>query len=344
MQPVSQLLLRNREHFPPGEPVTWLNPPADAPWRELAGGEARLFCQDYGAARALEAAGANVQFGDFPDFSTAGDRHLILSLPRGKPLLEMLTHLAAASWPQARLWLAGENRAGVKSAGRVLAAHYARVEKRDNARHCVLYECSEPRSATPFEPEAYRSEMLVETPSGPLRVTSWPGVFAHGKLDEGTAMLLGHLPELGPGQRALDFGAGNGVLGACLARDNPEAQVVLCDSQALALRSARATLDLSGLAAEVCASDGLSGLEGRFDLVVSNPPFHHGHATVPDLSLRLLAPLRNFLNPGGQLLLVANRHLPYPQWLDQAFGSHAVLESNPRYHVLSALMGSGLIN
>jgi 16S rRNA (guanine1207-N2)-methyltransferase len=339
MEALSQLLARNIPRLEAGAGLDWINPAGDSAWQALAAvsGACRLFCQDIGTAEQLRAAGADATFGDFPELGPDGAGHVILSLPRSKAALDMMLHCIAAQLPQlSRLWLAGENRAGIKSAAGPLARRYARVRKLDSARHCVLFEASEPLPMGAFDAEEWRSEFHVLYGTGTLALASWPGVFSHGRLDEGTALLLHRLLEARPARRALDFGAGCGVLGACLARDHTETHVVLADSHALALRSARATLGLNGLQAEVVASDGFKQLEGRFDLVVSNPPFHRGHKTMAELSMQLLAPVRNFLNPGGQLLLVVNRHLPYRRWLDELFGSHAVLESNTRYHVLRA--------
>ncbi len=38
------------------------------------------------------------------------------------------------------LWLAGENKAGIKSADKLLKTHFRKVRKLDNARHCSLFE------------------------------------------------------------------------------------------------------------------------------------------------------------------------------------------------------------
>ena len=101
---------------------------------------------------------------------------------------------------------------------------------------------------------------------------------------------------------------------------HPEASGVFADSSALALAATRATLHDAGLEADVTPSDGFSDVTGRFDLVLSNPPFHVGHRERKELSPELFAPLGNFLVPGGQCIMVANRHLPYRAWLDQGIG------------------------
>jgi 16S rRNA (guanine1207-N2)-methyltransferase len=337
MEPLSQLLERNAARLETGDAVLWINPPPDAPWQGLAAGQARLFCQDYRAATLLEAAGAEPIFGDFPQLDPGHNGPVILSLPHSKARLEMMLQCLAAQWPaNARLWLAGELKAGIKSAKKPLARCFESVTKLDAARHCVLFEARGVLPAPAFTPQDWCRHWTISDVDPPLDLASWPGVFAHGRLDEATALLLGHLPEVEPGARALDFGTGCGVLGAWLARTHPQTRVLMTDSDALALRSARETLRRNGLQAEVQAAHGFERIEGRFDLIVSNPPFHQGHRAETRMSMQLLAPVLNFLNPRGQLLMVVNRHIPYRKWLDELFGRHEVLGSNARYHVLCA--------
>ena len=340
LHPVSELLSRNGSRLDSGSDVCWINPPRGAPWQAL--GEIaplRLFSQDFGAASELKAAGAPVEFGDFPVIAPHLAPHAILTLPRAKAALDMMLHCLATQLPASgRLWLAGENRAGIKSAKSHLAAHFGRVEKIDSARHCVLFEASKTGELPEFNADDFRSEYQASAGELTLTLVSWPGVFAHGRLDPGTALLLECLAGIEAPGKVLDFGTGCGVIAAFLGLKHPGLELVLSDNDALALRSAAATLALNGVNGKVVASHGFSSIEGRFDLLVSNPPFHQGHVTRTDLSMRLLADAGNFLNPGGQLLLVVNRHLPYRRWLDDTFTDHRVLASDNRYQVLSTTM------
>jgi 16S rRNA (guanine1207-N2)-methyltransferase len=72
-------------------------------------------------------------------------------------------------------------------------------------------------------------------------------------------------------------------------------------------------------------------------MILSNPPFHEGARVQTEKSTALLHSVRNFLNPGGQLILVVNRHLPYRKWLDAMFGGSETLASNDRFQVLRAV-------
>lgn len=298
---------------------------------------ALFFTQDF--AEFLQAGGesAGRSFGDFPPPGPFDD--IFMSLPKGKARLQMMLECIAASLSEnGRLWLAGENRAGIRSAAKPLKNLFRTVNVLDKARHCVLYEARNPAMDTEFDARDYRQSWVVEKYGTDLSVHSWPGVFAHGRLDGGTELLLDHMDAVKQAGRILDFACGAGVIGALLKQRMPDAHLVCSDSDALALRSTRETLEANGLSGQVLASDGFSHVEGQFDLVVSNPPFHSGIEVRSGHGMGLLSPVRNFLAPGGQLLVVVNRHLPYRNWLDELFGRHRLVAANERYHVLQAVM------
>lgn len=78
-----------------------------------------------------------------------------------------------------------------------------------------------------------------------------------------------------PFQRVLDLGTGSGCIVLSLLAERPAATGVGCDISPAALDVARANAADHGLGARVSfvQSDWFSAIEGRFDLVVSNPPY-----------------------------------------------------------------------
>jgi release factor glutamine methyltransferase len=75
--------------------------------------------------------------------------------------------------------------------------------------------------------------------------------------------------------RVLDVGTGSGAIALAIADEHPGARVVAVDRSEDALALARGNLERTGLAGRVELRQGdlLDGLEGPFDLVVSNPPY-----------------------------------------------------------------------
>jgi methylase of polypeptide subunit release factors len=117
-----------------------------------------------------------------------------------------------------------------------------------------------------------------------------------------------------PVRRAVDIGAGAGPGAIELALRHPEAVVYATDVNPQALALAQANAELNGAAnVVVCASDLLDGLDGEFDLVMSNPPYildpdqltyrHGGGEHGAELSIRMVRAALDRLAPGGSLML-----------------------------------------
>lgn len=143
------------------------------------------------------------------------------------------------------------------------------------------------------------------------------GVFAAGKLDKGSALLLDTL-ELADyqGQKVLDIGCGYGILSLELARAG--ANITALDDDYLAVQSCHANIKQAGLAANILHSDVNSALEPEeeFDAVIMNPPFHLGKQVTWDIPLAFLATAQQYLQRGGRLIFVANQALNYEKYLD----------------------------
>ena len=239
--------------------------------------------------------------------------------------------------PGGVLWLAGENKAGIKSSEKLLKLHFMRTRKLDNARHCSLFEADAPLKQGSFESLDYQETWDLTCGNPGLKVVSYPGVFAHGRLDDGTALLLQALSSVELEGNVLDFACGAGVIGSCIAVMHENTSLTLLDTSALALKACSETLEANQLDGDILASDGLSELSGTFDIIVSNPPIHAGARTDSRLGVRLLESVHEHIRPGGKLILVANVHLPYENWLKTSFKRFGELAANENYKVIEAI-------
>lgn len=148
-----------------------------------------------------------------------------------------------------------------------------------------------------------------------------PGVFAAGKLDPGTRILLDALDHHRvaadlQGTRVLDLGCGWGALSVWAAGAGADATGV--DDDVAAVHSARRSAQENMVRVDVRHSDldAALGENARFDVVLCNPPFHVGKQVRLDLSQAFVRAAHRRLVPGGVLWLVANRALPYEAYLD----------------------------
>ncbi|MFP5224846.1 MAG: methyltransferase [Actinomycetota bacterium] len=190
----------------------------------------------------------------------------------------------------------------------------------------------------PFNLDTFETTAEVATPDGPLLCSWFPGVFAAGRLDPATALLMDHLPPTGV--HAMDLGTGCGVLTAFLARRS----FTTCgfDADAFAVEATIRTTSRNALGGvslgwgTVIEGHGNSEPDDLCDLIVSNPPFHEGLRTTTDPAKALMREARDYLSPDGQLMIVANGFLPYDRELREHYGQVKCLADNGRYKVWRA--------
>ena len=114
--------------------------------------------------------------------------------------------------------------------------------------------------------------------------------------------------------RAVDIGCGGGAGALAIARAFPHAEVIGADINTRALELAMVNGRLNGVSNLALAhSDLFDGLQGDFDLVVSNPPFvldpeerryrHGGGERGAELSRRIVEHSLGRLRRGGSLML-----------------------------------------
>ncbi|RYJ62187.1 class I SAM-dependent methyltransferase [Pseudomonas songnenensis] len=251
----------------------------------------------------------------------------VLFLPKSRELTDYVLQALAAQLTGRPLYLVGEKRAGVERAAKQLAS-LGRARKLDSARHCQLWQGEIEQTPAVPDLDALAHQFTLELDDGPLQVISLPGVFSHGRLDVGSALLLEHLDNL-PSGRVLDFGCGAGVIGATLKRRYPQSELVLLDVDAFAVESSRRTLAANGLEAEVIAGDGIDAAPRQLAAIISNPPFHQGVHTNYQASETLIERAAEHLSSGGELRLVANAFLRYPPLIEQHLGAcQTVVERN----------------
>ena len=172
-----------------------------------------------------------------------------------------------------------------------------------------------------------------------LTLEAFPGVYAAGKLDPGTSLLLQTLDTSSLlGQNVLDLGCGYGLL--ALKASLAGASVTALDDDLLAVRSTYQNAKRYGLDVRVLHSDVDSEIGGDFDSVfdsvLMNPPFHVGKQVALEVPRAFLAAAHEHLRPGGDLTLVANRALPYERDLER-WASFETLAVNKQFKVLKAV-------
>lgn len=331
--PASEVLLRHSDDFETNRILFAGDLQDDLPAR-LETAESRAWTQQFHQWQTLsQQMGERARYSLVADSETIGDVDtLIYYWPKNKPEAQFqLMNLLSLLPMGCDIFVVGENRSGVRSAEQMLAA-YCPLNKIDSARRCGLYY-GRLEKKSDFDANGFWGEYAL----GDLTIKTLPGVFSRDGLDVGSQLLLSTLTPHTKG-KVLDVGCGAGVLAAVLASHSPKVRLTLCDVSAPAVEASRATLAANGFEGEVFASNVFSEVTGRFDMIISNPPFHDGLQTSLEAAQTLIRGAVRHLNSGGELRIVANAFLPYPDVLDQTFGFHEVLAQTGRFKVYRTVM------
>jgi 16S rRNA (guanine1207-N2)-methyltransferase len=269
-------------------------------------------------------------------------RIVIARLPRGLEQLDQWAALIAAHAAEDVLVLAG-GRIKHMTLGMndVLGRYFDSVEASLAEQKSRVLRARGPRPTVALDSLSQwpKSQHHADVD---LVVCAEGGAFAGTSIDIGTYDLLAVLDRVSgqQGMRIIDFGCGTGVLATQVAKLRPSATVIASDQSAAAVASATATVLANGVQdrVSVVRDDGLTSQpDNSADLILFNPPFHSGAAVHAGTSLRLFAEAGRVLTPGGELWVVANRHLSYKPALRTLVGETREVRRTPKFVVTRSI-------
>jgi 16S RNA G1207 methylase RsmC len=168
-----------------------------------------------------------------------------------------------------------------------------------------------------------------------LDFTSDSGVFSRQTIDYGSRVLIDAIDfQNVPNGNILDVGCGYGPIGLALAKDQPKRQVTMVDVNLRALGLAKQNAENNQVNnVDIFESDTYKAVEGKYALIVSNPPVRAGKSVVTSI----LADSKNYLEPNGELWIVLQKKQGAPsakKLMDQTFGNVEVVTRDKGYYIL----------
>ncbi|MBV2142169.1 class I SAM-dependent methyltransferase [Falsochrobactrum sp. TDYN1] len=258
---------------------------------------------------------------------------LLLGKHRGRNeawFAELLARVEPGGW----IVVSGDKKLGIDSF-RKWVGNIAEISDRMSKNHAVAFWLQRPADLddgfiTALRPLASDIDEVFRTE---------PGMFSHGAIDKGSALLVPHMEKIVFGNVA-DLGAGWGYLAAqCLKYADRIKSIDLFEADYEALEAARGNMERLGASVPMAfnwhdvTSEKITGI---YDTVIMNPPFHEGRTADVSLGQSFIAAAASRLKPGGRLLMVANRQLPYEVTLKALFKSVVTLEEAQGFKIFEA--------
>jgi 16S rRNA (guanine1207-N2)-methyltransferase len=266
---------------------------------------------------------------------------VVIYMPKSKQQLSMLINNASyLVKPNGTVMIVGENKAGIKSVPKLLEKIGEQVIKVDSAKHCGLYAVTVAEPLASFAVDDYSLVHEYQINQQSMLVYSLPGVFGHKQLDPGTDLLLQQLtPESLAKTRGhiYDFACGTGIIGCYLAKTiSKSKRVTMSDISALATYCSDQTARLNSVEVEIIACSGVAQCDAKFDMIVSNPPFHEGIQQDYSITDNFIKQAFGRSHQHASISLVANRFLPYPGILDAVYKGFTEVAVSSKFRVYAA--------
>jgi 16S rRNA (guanine1207-N2)-methyltransferase len=160
------------------------------------------------------------------------------------------------------------------------------------------------------------------------------GVFSSDGIDPGSKILVDAAAQDLSGVGA-DLGGGWGYLSAKVLETNSISELHFIEADFNALNLAKNNVNDQRVKFYWC--DALKWDAPKLlDFIIMNPPFHYLGKAMPSLGVDFIKVASRNLKKSGTLWMVANRHLPYEDAINDHFSSFAELSGSKKFKVIRA--------
>lgn len=261
----------------------------------------------------------------------------ITSQPNKKVLKSLILQSATKLKPTGKLFLAGNKKEGIISLAKFCQKLFKKSEIIQIKKGSRLILFQDFNHAKIKQERENKNIQKINIQGINLKLSTALGVFANGKVDPGTKLLLENIPTQN-GDNILDLGCGGGIIGIFVSLANPKRKIYLVDNNISAIHLTQKNLKLNKIKnATVLPGNCLEAVNNiSFDTILTNPPFHSSRTKNIDITKEFIIDSYNRLKKKGKFYLVANIFLPYEPIIKNTFGNCQKIVTNNSYKVLSA--------
>ncbi|QJC29905.1 16S rRNA (guanine(1207)-N(2))-methyltransferase RsmC [Enterobacteriaceae endosymbiont of Plateumaris sericea] len=206
------------------------------------------------------------------------------------------------------IYIIGENNSGINQIKNIEKFNNINFNKIISARKCSIYYGLLNKKIF-FNKNFYWINYYYKN----YIINSLPGVFSSNKLDYGSELLISTIKPNNIKGKILEIGCGSGIISTIIGgTTNKKYLLFSIDINSNAITSSKKTILVNNIKnTYVFPSDVYSNINEKFDLIISNPPFHVGLNYSLDIIYKIIYNVKKYLKYGGELRFVANNFLPY---------------------------------
>ncbi len=298
-----------------------------------------LICNRFDLQNNARLLGWPFEFSDF-EFGTRRALDVIYyRVSKEKPVVHHVINQALARLrPGGRLLLAGAKNEGFKTYFDKARQLFGQGSLQKLGKGAFLGELVlDTETDARLDDRDYASPRIIAE-DGPLQVYSKPGLFGWEKVDQGSALLVAQLEQTMQrfgiaSPRVLDIGCGYGYLSLHAWRLGAS-EVIATDNNAAAVAMCGQNFSANAITGRVVPADCAAEIEGLFDLVICNPPFHQGFSVEGGMTERFVAAAAAHLPRNGQALFVVNRFIGLERSAQQYFATLETLAEDGQFRVV----------
>jgi len=286
-----------------------------------------------------------VAFSDFvfaDCVALANDRNytdVVVRIDKEKPLCHHLFNIGAQLLTDGgTLWVVGHKNEGLKTYAKKLsklAIGEVQVYKGREGFQLLAFKVDEVNLDAQFDAQEY--DALRAISSEPALISK-PGQYGWKKIDQGSKLLMNTVAshyKFSADDRVLDLGCGYGYL-SVIASMHPYDEIIATDNNAASIASATANFESNNIKGSVVAADCAKGLEGRFNLLLCNPPFHTGFSHDTALTEKFARTIASRLRRKGKAYIVVNQFIAIAPILAKQGLTVEELDLDQGYRILLA--------